>query len=277
MGDDSFAWSEAAAAWGGSIEVIVHRHRSNHRLRGMFKLPASVSAASVLSSSLSTGNVWGGVMLATIRDQDTATDAGALFEAWRPRIAILALPTELSRRKRIEYSSAVVEPAKRLDYNRLIEVPIRHGEVGGVTSTIWKFTYLTRDLGSLSKEAIMIAPQFQRPLQTALDDTQGPPGGKAVVFEEASDSQSLRSAVAGFASVKGVVSRVPVYDAKKVGPDLERLAPPERSIWVLASSVFRKGGKVVRPVNEAEQFSIWDYDRGNMRASFGPTTKAVQY
>jgi len=222
VGDDSFVWSETAPAWGGSIEVIVHRHRSNHRLRGMFKLPASVSAASVLSSPLSTGNVWGGVMLATIRDQDMATDAGALFEACCPWIAILALPTELSRRKRIEYSSAVVEPAKRLDYNRLTEaeVPIRHGEVGGVTSMIWKFTYLTRDLGSLSKEAIMIAPQFQRPLQTALDDTQGPPGGKAVVFEEASDSQSLRSAVAGFASVKGVVSRVPVYDAKKVGPDL---------------------------------------------------------
>ena len=48
---------------------------------------------------------------------------------------------------------------------------------------MWHFVHLTYIEGGLEKDAIMMAPQFSRPLQTALDNTQGALRGKAVMFE----------------------------------------------------------------------------------------------
>ena len=55
---------------------------------------------------------------------------------------------------------------------------------------MWHFVHLSRIVGGLEKDAIMMAPQFSCPLQTALDDTQGTLRGKAVVFEPTQESQA---------------------------------------------------------------------------------------
>jgi len=45
IGDNSFGWAEAAALWGGDVDVIVHRQLSNHQINEQFNLPCSVPVA----------------------------------------------------------------------------------------------------------------------------------------------------------------------------------------------------------------------------------------
>ena len=108
----------------------------------------------------------------------------------------------------------------------------------------------------------MMAPQFSRPLQTALDDTQGTVRGRTVVLEPPNKEVSPRgdTAITGYASMKNKFRWSPVYDATKLAPDIGMLLVNEQLIWVEANSIFLKGGKVVRPTNVPEVFTIWDYE-----------------
>lgn len=103
VGDDSFGWAEAAALWGGTVEAVIHRQQPNHRINEPFYLPRSISVAAACSLS-PADSPWDGILLVTIRGEDDALDAGKLFEVWQPLIAILALPSSLSRSKRSTYN-----------------------------------------------------------------------------------------------------------------------------------------------------------------------------
>ena len=92
-----------------------------------------------------------------------------------------------------------------------------------MTQSMWHFVHLTRIEGGLEKYAILMAPQFSYPLQTALDDTQGALRGKAVVFEPTQESQAPQDNIVGHVSIVRQMSRTPVYDAGKFGPDISML------------------------------------------------------
>ena len=103
----------------------------------------------------------------------------------------------------------------------------------------------------------MMAPQFRRPLQTVLDDTQGRLPGEKVVFEKASESLALPSNVVGTVSLHVHPGKRLVYDSSQLGPDIGALSAEERFIWVEARSVYSKGKeKIFRPVIQAELFTI---------------------
>ena len=113
----------------------------------------------------------------------------------------------------------------------------------------------------------MMAPQFPRPLQTSLDDTQGELRQRAVEFEETQESTLLKEGIIGHAAIKNQMSWTPVYDASLTGPDIGSLSPGDRTIWVEANSVFGWGKRIIRPVNSAELFAIWDYE-GKFEAKY---------
>ena len=177
---------------------------------------------------------------------------------WRPLIAILALPSSLPRSKRIAYSVFKEGPFIQEGYCRR-DIKTTHSSVGGVTEAEWYFVHFNRLGIDLGKEALMMAPQFSRPLQAALDDTRGPPPGKKVVFE-ARKSTPLPKNIACHVTIPRLVHKAPVYDTRYLAPDVGTLPGKDRSIWVQASSVFTPRSKVVRQVNHAELFSIWDYE-----------------
>ena len=133
IGDDSFGWAEAAALWGGDVDVIVHRQLSNHQINEQFNLPCSVPVALAPVPPLANSR-WNGILLITIRGENDAQDAGSLFERWQPLIAILALPSTLSRSKRNAYSSFNKGSFKQDGYDRR-DIKISDASVGGVTES----------------------------------------------------------------------------------------------------------------------------------------------
>ena len=131
--------------------------------------------------------------------------------------------------------------------------------MGGVTESEWHFVHLNRLETELSKEAVMMAPQFSRPLQTALDNTRGPISGRKLVFEARSRAP-LPQNIAGYVTIPRLVHQAPVFNTDYLVPDVEALCIEDRSIWVQAKSVFAKANKVLRQLNHAESFSVWDYE-----------------
>ena len=130
---------------------------------------------------------------------------------------------------------------------------------------MWHFVHLTHIECGLEKDAIMMAPQFSRPLQTALDNTQGALRRKTVVFEPTRKSQAPQDNIVGHVSIVRQMGRTPVYDAGKFGPDISLLPQDQQVIWVRVNSVLGKDTKVVWPVNIPELFAMWDYERVGIR------------
>ena len=85
--------------WGGTVEAVVHTQQSNHQIKELFNLPRSISVVTA-QSTLPSRTPWDGIFLSTIHGERDAQDAGVLFEKWQPVIAILALPSSLSRKER---------------------------------------------------------------------------------------------------------------------------------------------------------------------------------
>ena len=245
---------------GGVVEVIAHRAQNNHLIRSSFDLPQSIPVSEAQLPPFANSS-WNGVLLATIQDDDDAEDVRALFDAWQPLIAINTLPSHLSRKKRSIYSSSENGLLNRIGYQRK-DVKVRHEDVGGVTESAWHFVHFNRIEGGLPRGAIMMAPQFSRPLQTALDDTQGEIRGKTFVLEPPDQGVLLgtKTSIKLYASIKNEVRRAPVYDAGKLAPDVGTLPSKDRLIWVEANSVYLNDRKAVRPINIPELFSIWDYE-----------------
>ena len=99
VGDNLHGWAEAAGSWGRTVEAITHMVQYNHQFRAYFDLPCSISVAQAHCPPFAD-SPWDGILLAAIHGGADARDVGALFEAWQPLTAILALPSVLSRKER---------------------------------------------------------------------------------------------------------------------------------------------------------------------------------
>lgn len=231
----------------------------------LFKLPKPISVANAISSlSPPAGTCWNGIMACTIRSKCDAGVAADLFKLWQPLIAIFAVPASISRKERGPWFASIQAGASPpLDYQRKY-VTLSHSATEGVTTSKWHFVHLSRRsaLGELSKQAIMMKPQFSRPLQTALQDTIGRSRLKSLVFEKAATAAPLHgNSIVGYVSsdIRGL--KAPVYDSAGLGPDIGALPKEERWIWVNANSVYSSDDtKITRQVHTSELFAIWDYE-----------------
>ena len=136
VGENSSGWAEVAALWGGTTEIITRRHKINHHNCGRFKIPRSISHANAFSMG-PVDPPWDGIFLATVWGAEYAADVRALFKNWQPLIAILALPTSLSRKGLNKLISVMPfsETHTRLD------VFATHTSFGGVTQAAWNFVH----------------------------------------------------------------------------------------------------------------------------------------
>ena len=276
VGDHSFGWSEAASVWGGHIDQIVHRQQPNHKICQLFKLPRSISVAQALSSPPPAGTQWNGIMLATISSDQDSSDVFQLFSNWQPLIAIIAVPSTASRKQRSLWLQFQDGSTPVKTYVKLSIWNVRHADAGGVTTSCWHFHRISRGntLGQASKQAVMMAPQFTRHLQTALQDTIGGSKWESKEFEKADEalSSSGITIVGHMSSIKHQLENVPVYSADGLAPDIGQLSRNDRVIWVSANSVYGKGDKVVRPVTIPELFAIWDYEGKFETRNWSPVT-----
>ncbi len=74
----------------------------------------------------------------------------------------------------------------------------------------------------------MIAPEFPRPLQTALDDTLGESQRSTKVLVSSIYAHIWCPNVLGFAPIIKVKDMTPVFDAARLGPDIGSLHCAER-------------------------------------------------
>ena len=114
---------------------------------------------------------------------------------------------------------------------------------------MWTFVHWSRLPEALKKDHIMMVPQYCRPLQNSLDDTQDRLSGKRVVFEEACEILALPSNVVGTVSLYRRHGNQMVYDFSRLASDIGALSANERYIWVETNSVYGKDDeKIMRPV-----------------------------
>lgn len=247
--------------WGAHVEAVIHREQNNHKIYKTFKLPRSISVSQALSSPSASDVTWNGIMLGTLLGDKDAVDAAALFKKWQPLIAIFAMPVSTPRHQQNLWLVSIRSGGTTVYTKK--KFTLSHHAIGGVTSTVWQFVHLSRrsELGDLPMQAIMMAPQFSRPLQTALQDTIGGTKLKSVVFEKTSTVAPLKGcSILGYASSDKRGFRKPVYDSTGSAPDMGALSSEERMIWVSADSVYGKGTKVIRQIESSELFAIWDYE-----------------
>ena len=110
-------------------------------------------------------------------------------------------------------------------YTLPLDLHCVHKLFGGVTEAKRHVLYFTRRPGA-SRETVMMAQEFKRPLQCALDDTLGSAHhGPRTVFEEPPQEMSLPTNVAGVIGDGSAMGgrRTWVYDAEKLGPDVGAL------------------------------------------------------
>ena len=267
VGDHSSAWAEAASLWGGTIDCIVHYRAANHFFNSALHLPASITEARARDPPFVGVSSWEGILLATLSTEGEARLAGSLFHRWRPLIAIYALTPGLPRATRSQWlkTAAGLDISSEMsDLYSVTLVDRAHSYFGGVTLARWAFAYYTRSVEEVSRASIMTAQQFNRPLQTALDDTVG--GDRNAAFEELPVGEDARDGRIGYARHGREPAWGPVYDGRHKAPDIGS-APPEggRRIWVVANTVFatqtyagREG--CLRRINDAEILSLWDYE-----------------
>ena len=203
-------------------------------------------------------------MLATIMNNEDATEVMALFKRWQPLIAVIAMPSSSSRRERASWAKAGGPGTLNKQYIRR-DIDCTHSDIGGVTTASWHFVHYSRDEVIGPTQAVMMAPDFPRPLQSALHDTFGGyKKGRKLVFEKTATTAPLSGPnVIGYASIVNQMHRVPVYDASGLAPDISRLSGEEKYVWVRANSVYgskQDSKKVLRAVDITELFAIWDYE-----------------
>ena len=104
----------------------------------------------------------------------------------------------------------------------------------------------------------MMAPQFSRSLQTALQDNIGGTKWKTNELDRTSTVARLQgSNIMGYISNKRRgLHRTAVYDSSCLAPDVGRLSREKQMIWVNANSVYGRGEKVTRPIDVLELFAI---------------------
>ena len=215
-------------------------------------------------------------MLGTINGAKDAAAVSSLFKKWQPLIAIIAIPDYIKYDVRMGCFSTILLGLAS-EYNKR-KIRLSHSAIGGVTNSVWHVLHLSRRsvLGALTKQALMMAPQFLRPLQTALQDTLGESALKSVKFEQASTAAPLSgSSITGYVSSEKRGFREPVYDSSGSAPDIGTLPRDNRNFWVAANSVYDPNRKVIRQVSTSELFTIWDYEGKLESKNWNPVTRGM--
>ena len=202
-GDGSQGWAEAAALWGASVDVIVHHRRPNHATAGALGLPCSVSLEEAVAL-LPDSEGWAGALFGDTSSPEEERDARALLALWRPTIALLSHRLGRKARKLRTWEDSQLFPEYWVR-----EKLVNHREVGGVTCGWRTFTHFRRRGGTPGPDASMTAHRYARPLQAALDDTEGPAARGTVLERTLGPGGSHPQAAVGYLELKGGVASSP--------------------------------------------------------------------
>ena len=151
----------------------------------MLDLPPSINEVCARSPPYVGSSDWDGIVLATLFTEEDACLVGRMFHMWRPLIAIYAPRLGLPQTARDRWLAAAAgsefSPNTSDSYSAtLVDRP--HSYFGGVTLACRTLAHYTRMSEWSTHSSIMTTSQFDRPLQTALDDTKG--GRRRAKFEE---------------------------------------------------------------------------------------------
>ena len=163
--------------------------------------------------------------MGTILTEAESSDFKTLFELRKPLIAIVAVPSSIPAKTRRSWVTSFSRTLVSCYVTR--DISCSHNDIGGVTTSRWNFHHLSRykELGGIPKQAIMMAPQFSRSLQTTLQDTIEGSKWKTVEFDKISTVSPLHGCnIVGYVSnERRGLHRTEVYDSSCLAPDVGRL------------------------------------------------------
>ena len=159
--------------WGGQVEMIVHRQKNNHKINKYSNCLRLYHFKKASTTTAHSQEFWTGIMMGTVLNEAESSDFKTLFQLWKPVVAIIAVPSSIPAKTRRSWVTSFSGTLRLCYVTR--DISCSHNNIGGVTTSKWNFYHLSRykELGGISKQAIMMAPQFSRSLQTALQDTIG--------------------------------------------------------------------------------------------------------
>ena len=256
VGERSLGWTEAALGWGAVVEAITHNTFANGLVTSILSHPPSISVSQ--ATRLPPRDSWCGILCSTCDTDQDFTTTFDLFKRWEPSIALIACPGNHAR----GWVTHKIKPFRERGQYSLRVIRSIHARFGGVTKAVWFMIVLDR-LES-GKFELMMAQQYERPLQSALFDTLGTVGSKPV-FDPLKLTGKAEDAIIGHVRRSKVGPKRPVYSATGLGPDIGLMSPVDRYFWVNANTVWSKE-KVVRKITTEELFAVWDYE-GKLESS----------
>lgn len=271
VGYKSLAWLEAAALWGATVEVFVCREGEVKHLVNQLYPDVHLSLPAAAAAML-PHRVWDRILFGTIVSQEDAVDVNLLVEAWKPASIVLATHASIPARSVLAWLT--IDPRWGYgDHTRYQHFRCTHAEMGGVTRTAWRFYHRSRECEPYLELSLpgMTAGAYPRVLQTALDDTLGPPmGNYRLRLSETRQEDGAIGLVFGHRIPGG---GMPVFDSRTLGPDLHVLNRWQRKqIWVRAETVFAKD-PCLRRMSDIEVMSTWDYVDKASRARLNHTDR----
>ena len=253
FGSSSLGWLDSFILWGACVEAFVCQGGNvKHLIHSLY--PGIYVAPLRTAKKMSPHNGWGGIVAGTLSSLQDIQDALDLLSSWSPSLILFTIHRKLPRKIQKCLSSGLWS----LHFGNVTSLPCHHDKFGGVTTSSW-----TLWIGVKSPESPfdlslnrMTAGLYTRHLQTALDDTIGPPPGRRRLEKFTDNRKADYKVGSPLATTNG---GQPVYDASALAPDLSHLTRREmQDMWVLAVSVFSKT-KVLRKISLIEFLAIWDY------------------
>ena len=98
VGDRSLGWLEVAEGWGARIDAVVHGRKPCPVLEQKFSHVTRIDSDTAYH--LPPRDAWDGVLLATMGEEEDAALIRRLLGRWKPRVAIMAVPSLASRTQR---------------------------------------------------------------------------------------------------------------------------------------------------------------------------------
>ena len=255
VGEQSVAWAEASILWGATVDAWIVNDMDNDRLCGLLSLPRPISPK--VAASLRRGpSGFEGVVMATLLSAEDAALLTKLVTLWRPAVVVVAGNLGGGRAARNTFCSTLNKVfGETHDFFRYYQ--LCHARVGGVTAAVCQVHAWTRKDAGVRRESLMMAEEYSRSIQTALDDTVGA-DIEGNQLDEPLLGEVLPEHAVGFVTGRND-DRRPVFDGKGRAPDLSALAQDDRRILVLASSTFSKT-RVIRRIKHHELLGMWDYE-----------------
>ena len=176
------------------------------------------------------------------------------MESWRPAVIFGVVGGGRSARNRL---CASMNKLLRTSHDFFLYDRLKHAQLGGVTAARCQVMVWTRKDAGVRRESLMMAEEYSRSIQTALDDTVGA-DLEEPQLNEPRLGEVLPSHAVGFLNDAGR-GRRPVYDGRGMAPDVSALPPDDRRVLVLTSSTFARG-RVIRQIRHDELLRLWNYE-----------------